>query len=125
MSTLSSSKKTQSKKARLRKECDSLLQHIFVKENPYCLVCGKPTHCGHHYFPKSTASALRYVVDNLIPVCAGCHVRHHNGDPRPQRRIDELKGKKWYNDLLKLKEAHVSDTIGYYEQIKEELEKYV
>ena len=103
---------------KLQKEADRLLQEWVKKKYPKCLVCGKKTHCGHHFFPKSLSSALRYLVQNLIPLCVGCHFKHHfQNDPTIHVTILLKKGWVWYNELLKLKKQKPKINIAYYEEI--------
>lgn len=64
-----------------------------------CLICGGEYSCLHHYFPKSTSTALRYDFDNLIPICRGCHFAHHNGHPEIHNTVNEKMGKEWLDDL--------------------------
>lgn len=88
--------------ATLRRRADRLFQIAFVRDNPTCLVCGKPTSAGHHYVPKSQSNNLRYVMNNMIPLCMGCHFRHHTtGDPMIVETILKVKGKEWADDLNK------------------------
>lgn len=53
----------------LQKKADKLLQEKGREKYSKCEVCGGKMSCLHHFFPKSTASALRYDWDNLIPIC--------------------------------------------------------
>jgi len=106
-----------SKKARLRDKSDRAMQEYIRANNNGCFVCGQPISCGHHYFPKSTASSLRYDLDNIIPLCQGCHFRHHNGDPRIHATVLEIKGIDWHKELLRKKNILVKPGIKYYEEI--------
>jgi len=109
------------KKRSLQKKADRLLQEEGRRRYEYCLVCGKPMSCLHHYYPKSMASALRYDWDNLIPICVGDHFRHHNGDPRIHNKVNEVKGEEWLNRLKSKKEEIVKTSIPYYEKVIEDL----
>lgn len=114
----------QRKKRILQRKADKIAQQIFVSLNPYCLICGGKTSCGHHYYPKSTASSLRYDFQNLIPLCAGHHFSHHNGNPEIHNRVNELKGKKWLEELrAKKRNLFVKTSLGYYKNIIINLEK--
>lgn len=104
-----------------RKKADRLLQEWGRRTYKDCMVCGKQMSCLHHYYPKSSASALRYNEDNLIPICQGCHFRHHNGDPSIHNTINEIKGKEWLKRLQKAKLEFHKTNIGYYKSI---IEKY-
>ena len=107
-----------------RNKADKLFQRIFVETNPYCLLCGRPTSCGHHFFPKSTAGGLRYSFKNMVPVCQGCHFSHHNGRPELHAEVLKQRGQQWYDDLVIEKRQYLkSDTIGYYKDIIDKLSK--
>lgn len=105
----------------LRNKCDRLVQEWGRDKYSRCLVCGKPISCLHHYYPKSVSSVLRYNENNLIPICQGCHLMHHNGDPRIHARILEIKGIDWHKELTKKKEQIIKINQGYYKKI---IEKY-
>jgi len=111
-------------KARLRNKCDKLLQEIGRLIYKKCLVCGRPMSCLHHYFPKSVAGNLRYHWENLIPLCASCHFRHHASQtPEIQNEINRIKGEEWLESLKVIKKQFVKcDTIGYYKTKCEELQ---
>jgi len=101
-----------------RKKADKAMQEWGRRTYSKCLICGGKLSCLHHYFPKSTSAGLRYDKDNLIPICQGCHFRHHNGDPRIQNAINEIKGKEWLTRLAKKKyEDYPKQNKQYYELI--------
>lgn len=115
--------KTKSK-AYYRNKCDKKIQELGREVYKQCLVCGKPMSCLHHYYPKSSAGNLRYNWENLIPICQGCHFRLHNGDPRIQNTINEVKGKEWLENLNQAKRSFIKcDTISYYKETLEKLKK--
>lgn len=105
----------------LQNKADRLLQEKNRRENKYCEYCGNECQVGHHYFPKSTSSALRYDMNNIIPLCNGCHMRHHNGDPRVHAQITLIRGEKWYANLLRDKEKITKVSQSYYKEIIEKL----
>ena len=110
-------------KSYYRNKCDRLLQNIVRLTYDKCLVCGRQISCGHHYFPKSTAGNLRYNLKNIIPICQSCHFRLHNGDPRIQNAINEIKGEEWLCELYALKKQYSKcNTIGYYKNMVKTLE---
>lgn len=85
---------------RLRDKADRLLQLRYVKLNPICYVCGKPTQVMHHYVYKSHSNNLRYDPDNLISLCNSCHFKHHwVGDSRIVATILRKKGFEWERNL--------------------------
>jgi len=105
------------------KKADKLLQEIGRQKFDTCIVCGNPMSCLHHYYPKSSAGNLRYNWLNLIPICQGCHFRHHNGYPEIHNTVNATNGEAW---LLTLEEARrvqnpKCNTKRYYEDKIEEL----
>lgn len=100
-----------------QKKADKVFQKWLISRHPNCELCGKPAQCGHHYFPKSVASALRYDESNMIPICQGHHFRHHNGDPRIHAEVLEIRGMDWHNNLKKKKEQIIKVGIKYYQSI--------
>lgn len=114
------SKKTDNnykKRKRLKNKADKVMQEWGRRTYKSCIVCGKDMSCLHHFYPKSMASALRYEKDNLIPLCAGCHFKHHNGDPRIHASICHLKGDLWYKQLMEKKYYIIKPSIKYYQDI--------
>ncbi len=106
----------------LRNKADKLYQEVGMRNNPNCLLCGKPANCLHHFIAKSVSSALRYELKNGIPLCVGCHLRLHNsGDPEYELKIQRIKGKKWYNDLQRLRTIPVNTNKKYYKEIIDSL----
>ena len=110
----------------MRRKCDKMLQEIGRTMYNKCLVCGKPMSCFHHYYCKSSCSALRYDFQNLIPICQGCHLQLHTGNPAIQNAINRIKGKEWLEELeAKKRNLTVSTTLGYYKNIEEQLLKLI
>lgn len=109
-----------SKLTTLRKKADRLLQEFYTQG--CCLVCGKPATCVHHWIPKSQSNNLRYDPKNLVPICAGCHVKHHlSGDPLIATEILRIRGQSWADDLEKRRHEICKFTVGYLEEIIEGL----
>ena len=106
-----------------RKKADKLMQMWGRLNYTKCLICGKKMSCLHHYYPKSSSSTLRYDEDNLIPICQGCHFRHHNGDPSIHNTVNEKKGKAWLKRLQSKKEGYIKTNIQYYKDIIEKYEE--
>lgn len=104
-----------------RNKADKAFQEWGRRKYKKCLICPKPLSCLHHYYPKSTSSALRYDEDNGIAICVGDHFRHHNGDPSIQNKINEVKGAEWLKRLKLKKNKIIKLSIGYYRDI---IEKY-
>jgi len=116
--------KTNDKKKRLRNKADKIYQEIGRKMYKECMICGGEYSCLHHYFPKSTSSALRYNIKNGIPLCVKCHCRiHSSDDPTLNLLIVEKLGKTWLRGLQSQKQAITKNSIEYYETIIRNLEK--
>jgi len=109
---------TQQKKAKLKRKLDKMIQELGRATYTKCMVCNKPMTVLHHYFPKSMAGILRYEWENLIPLCHGCHMQHHNGNPTIHEKINLIKGEKWRNDLEAKKRQYFNDTLGYYQDLE-------
>ena len=62
----------------LRKRCDALCTPVIKKMYPKCEACGHDTEVAHHWIEKSRSNFLRYVLENLIPLCHSCHSKIHN-----------------------------------------------
>ena len=104
-----------------RRKADRLLQEWGRRTYKQCMVCEKKLSCLHHYYPKSKSSALRYDKGNLIPICNGCHLKHHTGDPKIHNTVNAIRGAEWLKKLEKKKEGYVKTNIGYYKKIIEDL----
>lgn len=99
-----------------RNKCDRLIQETGREIYSECMVCGGEYSCLHHFYPKSQTTYLRYNMKNLIPICAGCHLKHHNGDPEIHAVVIELKGSGWYAELKaeRNKNRYVNAGYSYY-----------
>lgn len=107
----------------IKKKLDRLLQEKCRLIYDSCEICGDNYSCVHHYHPKSMSSSLRYHFPNLIPICAGCHFRHHKGDPTIHEKINERRGEDWRVQLIHEKYKPFKDDRKYYEMIEETLNK--
>jgi 5-methylcytosine-specific restriction endonuclease McrA len=87
------------KTSTLRNKADKLYQELGRLNYKDCLICGGEYSCLHHYHPKSTSTALRYDLENGINICAGCHLKHHTGNPDIQNTINSIKGLDWVEEM--------------------------
>jgi len=115
-----------SKKQRLKKKLDRLVQIKYQEKYPECLVCGKPTDAMHHFIQKSQSLFLRWKLINLIPLCNICHFKHHSigsrpGDPAIHAEILRVKGFEWYDEITRLRRTFWKDTIGNLEEMEASL----
>ncbi len=105
-----------------QKKCDKRLQEKGKELFKKCEVCGKPTSCLHHYYPKSVSARLRYDWDNLIPICNGCHMQHHQaGNPNIHNTVNKKRGKAWLELLQRKKNETIKVNIEYYKYVWEVL----
>lgn len=110
----------------LRNKADKLYQELGRLNYDKCLVCGKPMSCLHHYHPKSSCSALRYDLDNGIPLCAGCHFSHHNGNPDIHNTINMIKGLEWVEEMeWRKNNIKVKTNAEYYRVIIQDLQTMI
>jgi 5-methylcytosine-specific restriction endonuclease McrA len=107
-----------------RNKADKLYQEIGRHRYKYCLVCGGEYSCLHHFIPKGRSSALRYDLDNGIPICNSCHFKIHKAqDPTPTVTILAIKGEKWFNKLKKKQHNIIKINKSYYQKKINELQK--
>lgn len=110
----------------LRNKADRLFQEWGRLTYEKCLICGRQVSCLHHYFPKSTSTALRYDIDNGIPICMGCHFSLHNSNPHIQNMINVKKGEQWLVDLTYKKyNVQVKPDIQWYKTQIETLKNMI
>ena len=116
-------------KQKLREEADELFKQIVLtRHNSICEVCrGKWKITAHHYYYRSSASHLRYDLDNGICLDAHCHFLLHHQDPKLiEDKIIEIRGRKWLNKLKKKEQNRPQGTfltLQYYKDKLKELKK--
>jgi 5-methylcytosine-specific restriction endonuclease McrA len=110
----------------IRNKCDKLLTPIIKAMHPNCLLhggsCAGVTQVGHHHIKKSQSSALRYDLDNIIPLCTSCHMMLHQNESKWVTILIEKKGMEWALNLLKKNVIIKTDIHFYiknYERLKE------
>jgi 5-methylcytosine-specific restriction endonuclease McrA len=105
-------------------KADRLIQEVLVRQNPHCLVCGHRTSEMHHFVPKSQSNNLRYDEINLVPLCRGCHFRHHSaGDPTVVATILDKNGMGWFDELQKRRKIICKFNRVYLENIIRKFDK--
>lgn len=96
------------------KKADKAMQELGRCIYEECMICGGEYSCLHHFFPKSTSTFLRYNLKNLVPICAGCHHRHHNAnDPRIHQAVIKMRGQEWYDELESIMNTNIGINAGY------------
>lgn len=65
-----------------QQDCWSTLQRDFIKQNPFCAICGSVKKLQvHHKLPRHLFPDLALEWENLITLCQDCHLNHgHMGD---------------------------------------------
>ena len=105
-------------KNQLKSEADKLWKQAILLKSERCEVCGSDYGLtAHHFFPRSLAGHMVYLLDNGITLCRGCHFAHHfKSDPTIHQKIIVSRGEKWYNKLAVIKkEQHYSlKTMQWY-----------
>ena len=98
----------------MRNKCDALLTPIIKKMHPYCIFTGQETQVAHHAIKKSTSSALRYYLPNLIPLTHQAHLRLHCDEITWTGRLVAIKGMDWWEDLERERKRAMKIDIHYY-----------
>ena len=87
--------------------CDDMLTPIIKLIYPKCMLCGDKTQVAHHHFKKEKSLTLRYVLENLIPLCNGCHFKLRFHESYWACKILEIKGMKWFKKLDKMNQVKI------------------
>jgi len=114
---------------KLRDKADKMLTPIIKVLYPVCLFngydkCTYDTQVAHHHIKKSTSSALRYYVPNLIGLCTVCHCRLHNDEILWTGRVIVIMGMEWLADLEEVKKQEVRTNKQFYEDHIDNLSTY-
>ena len=107
----------------MRNKCDKLLTPIIKVMHPYCLFTGEETQVAHHAIKKSTSSALRYYLPNLIPLTHQAHLRLHSDEILWTGRLIKQKGMEWWDDLEERKNVYTKCDVHFYIENYERLSK--
>jgi hypothetical protein len=97
-----------------RNKADGLLTPIIVMMYPLCTLCNHPTQVAHHHVHKSKSTRLRYEIDNLVPLCHGCHQKLHHNESFWASKIVDLRGIEWFRRIEKLGQEIVKADVHYY-----------
>ena len=84
---------------------------VFKKWGEKCLLCNKKAILSHHFYPKHKYRALRFNIDNGVPLCRKCHFSLHKKDPTLSNQIVDKRGLKWYIKIKK--EMEKKRIVGY------------
>lgn len=97
-----------------------------IREYGMCEKCHKLSPLNAHHFYSRSVRCLRWDLDNGFCLCVGCHTFSSNfsAHKTPAEFVDwaiSRRGRKWYNDLKKKKNAYVKFVDADVESIMEEL----
>gem|GEM_PF-1225468 len=103
----------------MRNKCDKLLTPIVKAMHPNCMLqkaqlCEGMTQCAHHHILKSKSTALRYELENLIPLCNRCHMLLHSHESYYSSILVQRKGLEWFESLENKKEAIIKADVHFY-----------
>jgi hypothetical protein len=105
-----------------QKVCDRLWQEVNKLRHKKCLLCGGENEVGHHFIPKKMCAALRYSLENQIPLCGHCHCALHlTQDPKYNQKIVDVRGGEWYKRLDAMRNTIIKKNAEYYRIAKEVL----
>lgn len=113
------------KKQKLKEECVAEATEQRLEEHPRCMFCSDPASTCHHLIHQGRSNYLRCDKRNLIPVCPKHHMLFHNGGYAEllTLKLVEILGEEWYKGLLRDAYKTISDTVGYWQKLKEVLTK--
>ena len=102
----------------VRNKCDKLLTPIIKAQHPECFLkssssCNFYTQVAHHHIKKSRSSALRYDLENLVPLCNSCHLMLHQNESKWVLELIERKWIEWAQSL-KEKDVLVKTDVHFY-----------
>ena len=123
ITTKKKKKKKKDKRIQLKRDLDKLIQEIYVRKYPRCLVCPNKTSEMHHFIPKSRSLFLRWDERNLIPLCKKCHCSHHFGDVTIHATILKKKGWEWYDSINKDRHKIMKNTLENLRSIEQKLKR--
>ena len=109
------------KPSTIRNKADALLTPIIKAKFPRCILCPNPTQVAHHHVHKSKSTRLRYDLDNLIPLCNGCHFKLHQNESYWAGKVIEIRGMDWFKQLDKTQNEIVKADRYYYQAAYERL----
>jgi len=114
----------------VRNKCDKLLTPIIKSQFPNCFLrkaehCQGLTQVAHHFILKSKCTALRYDLENLIPLCHNCHLLLHSHESYYSSIIVERKGLDWFRYLDNKKNQIVKADVHFYLENLDRLNKII
>jgi hypothetical protein len=112
--------------SRLWRKAGEALQRYYRSKGGLCMSCGRPMSVIHHHIPQARAKHLRFDERNLVRLCAGCHLKHHCGDPsisfRYRNEMRNIYKQQWEDDLIVDSHKLVKKSIP---EIRQELETII
>ena len=106
----------------------------FERYGNMCLVCGNKAETFHHFIPRSLSLALRYDIQNAVPLCSRygekCHHKiHFSYDPTERHRITDTiikaRGDAWYDYIQENRRKSVKNNVSWLKDRIKELEGFI
>jgi 5-methylcytosine-specific restriction endonuclease McrA len=122
-------RKKKTPKSELEKELNNLWKDTSRKVYPVkCLVCEGNLSTYHHFIPKSRSLALRYDIQNSIPICQICHYKIHFSSKPSEvyeivQTIIKKRGDNWYKYIKQHEHDQVKRDMIWLNKQKEILDK--
>ena len=105
----------------------------------YCEMCGKPCKAGEgvgiglginaHHIEGKQSYNLKWLVIGGTPICSGCHTMRKDSAHQDHsvflKKMIEIRGQEWYDNLLKIKGGKEKWTIARMKEKKEELKNII
>ena len=92
---------------RLEKEADRLWSLAVRKRDKKCLLCGSSDNLqAHHAIVRRGSKSTRWILENGITLCVGCHIYKLHGRQQDGLFIDKYKAARDF--LIPL---HTQDTL--------------
>ena len=89
-------------KQSIRNKADRVLQEYIRNQHgqELCELCGeRNVVVGHHFIYKSQSLALRFELENIIPLCRDCHLYAHRWQNLFAAKITAKRGEEWLRGL--------------------------
>ncbi len=112
-------------KKKIWEECKRIIRARYISDDGYyrCFTCGKITENPHtsHFIPSASCGAfLRYDLRNLRMCCYHCNINLGGNGAEFYRRLVEIEGQEYVDQLFKDKQKTIKADIIWYNKILEE-----
>lgn len=115
-------RRTLTHRQKIERDLD-LLAPRKCREQGSCTTCGRDNGVlNAHHYKSRIYKGVRWYQPNLICLCVHCHTFSHkfSAHKTPEdfkRRMIELKGQEWHDNIEKIANDHTSWKVGELEQL--------